>query len=156
MMNKALFTSRNQEWETPQRLFDELNEEFNFTIDLAANSENHKVKRYYNLEHNSLQQYWSNERAFLNPPYGRQMGRWIKKCAETQKYNKQLSIPPLAIDSPVIVALLPARTCTRWFHEYIYNKPNVTVRFLKGRLKFELGGETVGTAPFPSMVIIWR
>lgn len=155
MINRALFTS-HQEWETPQELFDRLNEEFNFTIDLAGNSINHKLQHYYNLEQNSLKQDWSNQRAFLNPPYGK-IGQWLKKCAETQQENKQLVIPPYDISLRVIVALLPSRTDTKWFHEYCYNKPDVDIRFIKGRLKFELGGEPVrNSAPFPSMIVIWR
>lgn len=155
MINRALFTSKNHEWETPQELFEQLNEEFNFTIDLAANSINHKLQRYYNLEHNALKQDWSNERAFLNPPYGRKIEQWIKKCDETQQKNKRLVIPPFNISSSVIVALLPARTDTKWFHEYCY-KPGVNIRFIKGRLKFEVGGEAENSAPFPSMIVIWK
>lgn len=157
MINRALFTSKNQEWETPQELFNQLNEEFNFTIDLAGNSINHKLQHYYNLEQDSLKQDWSNQRAFLNPPYGRKIGQWIKKCAKTQQENRQLVIPPYDIGLPVIVALLPARTSNNWFHKYCYNQPGVDVRFIKGRLKFELGGEPVeNSAPFPSMIVIWR
>ncbi len=76
----------------------------------------------------------------MNPPYGRQVGEWIRKARES------------ASAGATVVALLPARTDTKWFHEFIYYS-NAEIRFLKGRLKF---GRSTENAPFPNMVVIWR
>ena len=85
------------------------------------------------------------ETVFCNPPYGRNItGKWVKKAHDTLKSARNRT---------VVVMLIPARTDTKWFHEYIYDKPNVEIRFLKGRLKF-VGAEH--SAPFPSMVVIFR
>lgn len=134
-MDKCLFSSKKQEWETPKWLFDELDQEFHFTIDVASNIENHKCKRYFTENENGLSQDWSNEIVWCNPPYGRKIGEWVKKASES---------------NTKVVMLLPARTDTRWFHDYIYNKAEV--RFLKGRLKF-VGSEN--SAPFPSMIVVY-
>ncbi len=140
MITKGMLTSGRDNWETPQKLFDELNKEFNFTIDAAADVENHKCERYYTREENGLEKSWKGERVFLNPPYGRELPKWVKKAAEEAK-NK----------STIIVMLIPARTDTHWFHDYIYKKAEI--RFIKGRLKF---GDAKNSAPFPSMVVIFR
>ena len=79
---------------------------------------------------------------FCNPPYGRAIKDWVKKSSEeAQKPNT------------IVVMLIPARTDTKYFHDYIYQKPNVDVRFIKGRLKF---GNSGNSAPFPSMVVVFR
>ena len=135
-MNKILFSSNKEDWETPQDLFNELNKEFNFTVDVASSKENHKCNRYYTEKDNGLKQNWDNEIVWCNPPYGRKIGDWVKKASESKT---------------TVVMLLPARTDTKWFHEYIYNKAEV--RFIKGRLKF---GNSVNSAPFPSMIVIFK
>lgn len=140
MITKGMLTSKRNNWETPQKLFDELNKEFNFTIDAAADAENRKCERYYTKQENAPEKSWKNERVFLNPPYGRELPKWVKKAAEEAK-NK----------NTIIVMLIPARTDTKWFHDYIYKKAEI--RFIKGRLKFGDGGKD---APFPSMVVIFR
>src|SRR3990167_1926524 len=118
MLNKGLYSSRTSEWETPQKLFDELNKEFHFTLDPCATKENAKCKKFYTKEDDGLSKDWLNERVFMNPPYGREIGKWVKKASE----------------GGLVVCLLPARTDTRWFHDYIYKKANI--RFIKGRFKF--------------------
>ena len=135
-MNKILFSSNKEDWETPQDLFNELNKEFNFTVDVASSEQNHKCKRYYTEKENGLIQNWDNETVWCNPPYGRKIGDWVKKASES---------------NATVVMLLPARTDTKWFHEYIYNKAEI--RFIKGRLKF---GNSVNSAPFPSIIVIFR
>ena len=135
-MNKILFSSDKEDWETPQDLFNELNKEFNFTIDVASSEQNHKCKRYYTEKENGLIQNWDNEIVWCNPPYGRKIGDWVKKASESKA---------------TVVMLLPARTDTKWFHEYIYNKAKI--RFIKGRLKF---GNSINSAPFPSMIVIFK
>lgn len=144
-ISNVLFSSAKDYWETPQKLFDSLNEEFNFTIDVAANETNHKLPRYFTKETDALAQDWGGEIAFCNPPYGRNILLWVKKCKEEAEKPNTL-----------VVMLIPARTDTRWFHEYIWNKANVEIRFLRGRLKFELQGETLDSAPFPSMIVIFK
>ena len=137
-MNKVLFSSKSNEWETPKELFDELNKEFNFTLDPCANEKNHKCNKYFTKEQNGLIQDWSNEIVFCNPPYGREIYDWVKKCSEEQKHS-------------TIVLLIPSRTDTKYFHEFLYKKENVELRFLKGRLKF---GNSKNPAPFPSLIAV--
>ena len=119
----------------PQDVFDKLNGEFSFTLDPCANDTNHKCKKYFTKTENGLLQNWDDEIVFCNPPYGREIGKWVKKAAESKA---------------TVVMLLPARTDTKWFHDYIYEKAEI--RFIKGRLKF---GEAQNSAPFPSMVVIF-
>jgi len=135
-MNRGLFTSNTPEWATPQKLFDELNSEFQFTLDPCATKENAKCAKFYTKEDDGLSKDWSKERVFMNPPYGRVIGDWVKKAAT---------------GGGLVVCLLPARTDTRWFHDYIYGKAEI--RFIKGRLKF---GDGRNSAPFPSMIVIFN
>jgi site-specific DNA-methyltransferase (adenine-specific) len=128
------FSSKTNEWSTPQDFFDELNKEFNFNLDPCATSQNHKCKLYYSS--GGLEKTWDNFRVFCNPPYGREIGKWVKKASEAR--------------GGIVVMLIPARTDTTYFHKYIYHKTKI--RFLKGRLKF--GGKS--SAPFPSMVVIFK
>lgn len=152
MNRELMFSSRTDDWSTPQALFDELNEEFSFETDVCATAENTKCSIYIPPELDGLAASWGpffNLRNVLwcNPPYGRGIGKWVQKASETVA-----KVHPVA-GSCVVVMLLPARTDTRWFHDYIYKKPNVEVRFLKGRLKF---GGCTNNAPFPSMIVIFR
>lgn len=139
MLNNGLFTSKTDLWATPKAFFDQLNKEFKFTLDPCATKENAKCKKFYTEADNGLAQSWDNERVFMNPPYGKTISQWIKKASEVR--------------GGVVVCLLPARTDTRYFHDYIYQKKNVEIRFIKGRLKF---GDSKNSAPFPSMVVIFR
>ena len=143
-MNKGLFTSNTDQWATPQWFYDELNKEFNFNLDPCADEHNHKCEKYFNKEQNGLAQDWNGYRVFCNPPHGREIGKWVKKAHDTNRDSNSL-----------IVMLLPARTDTKWFHDYIYGKAEI--RFLRGRLKFEdENGAAMNPAPFPSMVVIYR
>lgn len=139
MISKALFSSKSDEWETPQDFFDKLNEEFNFDLDPCASDQNHKCARYFTKEDDGLRQDWGGCRVFCNPPYGRLMIRWARKCYEESRKP-----------GTVVVMLAHARTDTRWFHEFCYGKAEL--RFIKGRLHF--GG--ADRAPFPSMVAIYK
>ena len=139
-MNHALFSSNSCEWETPLELFKKLNNEFCFTLDPCASPENAKCIKYYTKEHNGLNQDWSRQRVYCNPPYGREIGKWVKKCHDESKSNNALC-----------VMLIPARTDTAWFHDYVYNKAEI--RFLRGRLKFS---NHKNSAPFPSMIVIFK
>jgi site-specific DNA-methyltransferase (adenine-specific) len=131
------FSSKTNEWATPQSFFDELNREFNFTLDPCANESNAKCRKYFTQSDDGLSKSWNKEIVFCNPPYGREIGKWVKKASEAR--------------GGVVVMLIPARTDTKYFHEYIYNKAEI--RFIKGRLKF---GGCKNSAPFPSMVVIYR
>lgn len=131
------FSSQSNEWSTPQTFFDELNKEFNFTLDPCATKENAKCVKFYTKEDNGLTQSWDSEIVFCNPPYGREIKHWVKKASESV--------------GGIVVLLIPARTDTAYFHDYIYNKSEI--RFIRGRLKF---GGHANSAPFPSMVVIFR
>lgn len=124
-MDKVLFSSKSDDWETPQLLFDNLNKIYNFTLDPCASYLNHKCGFYYNKIHNGLQQSWENEIVFMNPPYSRNnLKLWIKKAHDEVLFN----------NCKLVIALIPARTDTIYFHDYIYNK--FEIQFLKGRIKF--------------------
>lgn len=133
------FSSQSNEWSTPQDFFDKLNDEFGFGLDVCATEENTKCFQYYTKEQNGLEQDWDNSTVWCNPPYGREIGKWVKKASEARGGQ--------------VIMLIPARTDTKYFHEYVYKKKNVEVRFLKGRLKF--GGHK-NSAPFPSMLVIFK
>ena len=138
-MNTAvMFSSNTDMWATPQDFFDVINKEFNFTVDVCATAENTKCSLFFTPEQDGLMQKWEGV-CYMNPPYGRSIGKWIQKAYNSSK------------EGAVVVGLLPARTDTKWFHEYIYNKAEI--RFIKGRLKF---GGCKNSAPFPSMIVIWR
>ena len=132
---KTMFSSASDDWATPQDFFDELDQEFDFTLDPCASEINNKSAKFYTKEQDGLLQNWGGERVFCNPPYGRGIEKWVEKCSKCE----------------LAVMLIPARTDTKWFHEYIYGKAEV--RFIKGRLKF---GDQKNSAPFPSMVVVFR
>lgn len=143
------FSSEKQDWATPQKFFDEMNAKYGpFDLDVCATEENKKCDIYYSPDISGLTHPWAGmvdshfiPKCWMNPPYGRGLGDWIKKAYdESQK-------------GCFVVALLPARTDTRYFHEYIYNKPGVTIEFLRGRLKF---GDAKNSAPFPSMIVVFN
>ena len=138
---EALYTSGSDEWATPQDLFDALDATFHFTLDPCATPENAKCAKFYTKEQDGLKQDWGGAVIWCNPPYGREIGKWIQKCAEHRG---------------VAVMLIPARTDTRWWHSYIDKNPDAHVYFIKGRLKF---GNGKNPAPFPSAIIVytnWR
>lgn len=141
MNTEVMFSSKTDQWATPQAFFDELNEEFSFTLDPCADEFNHKCEKYFTKEQDGLVQDWGGETVFCNPPYGREIPLWVKKCYDEVRSG----------GCPVAVMLIPARTDTRWFHEYIYGKAEI--RFIKGRLKF---GESANSAPFPSMLCVFK
>ena len=141
MLNNGLMSSKSCEWATPQKFYEELNNEFVFDLDPCATIENHKCDTFYTKEINGLKRSWSGHRVFCNPPYGKEIGKWVEKA-----YKENL------LNNVFIVMLLPARTDTKWFHNWIYKKSNAEIRFIKGRLKFNDGKQS---APFPSMIVIY-
>ena len=141
MLNEALFSSQKDDWETPQDFYDRLNDEFHFTLDPCSDDNNCKCDNHFTKDDDGLQQDWGGQIVFCNPPYGRKStGEWIKKCYEE-------SLKP----DTTVVMLIPARTDTAAFHDYIYGKAEI--RFVRGRLKF---GGSKDSAPFPSMVVVFR
>jgi len=136
---QVLFSSATGEWATPTLLFQDLDQEFRFELDAAASEANAKCPRFYTKKRDGLARPWAPLRTFVNPPYGRAVGCWVLKAYTEWKRGA------------LVVMLLPVRTCTGWFHQFIYHQAEI--RFLKGRLKF--GGAKNG-APFPSMIVIFR
>ena len=134
-------SSNSNEWETPQDLFDELDAEFHFTLDPCATKENAKCERFYTKKDDGIFQSWEDEIVFMNPPYGREIGKWVERAYWA------------SLHGIVVVGLIPARTDTRYWHDYIHGKAEI--RFIKGRLYFTNNGKT-GRAPFPSAIVIWR
>ena len=141
MNTEVMFSSKTDLWETPQDFFDRLNNEFHFTLDVCALPKNAKCAQFYTPEQDGLSQPWEKDVCWCNPPYGRQIGQWVRRAWLSSAVGA------------TVVMLLPARTDTNWFHEYIYNISRVEIRFIRGRLKF---GESKNGAPFPSMVVIFR
>mgnify|MGYP001735844585 FL=1 len=145
-LNPALFSSVKMDWATPQAFFDALDAEFHFTLDPCASPGNAKCGKFYTIADNGpetdgLSQSWDRGGAvFCNPPYGRAIYDWVFKCwRESRK------------PGTTVVLLIPVRTDTRYFHEFIYRKAR-EIRFIRGRLRF---GDGTAPAPFPSMVVIF-
>lgn len=132
------FSSKTDEWATPQAMFDSLNREFHFTLDVCATKQNAKCGQYFTREEQGLAQQWRGT-CWMNPPYGREIGKWVAKAANTAWSGLG-----------TVVCLLPARTDTRWWHEYC---AKAELRFIRGRLKF---GTSKNSAPFPSAIVIFR
>jgi site-specific DNA-methyltransferase (adenine-specific) len=138
---KGMRSSKTDEWETPQWLFDELDAEFHFTIDSCATKQNAKCKRYFTKKEDGLSVDWKRgEVIFMNPPYGREIRKWVKKAFYESEYCRN-----------TIVCLLPSRTDTKWWHEYCMQADEI--RYIKGRLKFS---NSNNSAPFPSAIVIFR
>lgn len=136
-MNSGLFTSATDEWETPPAFFEEVNREFKFTLDVAANAENAKCPMFFTPSQDGLAQAWRGV-CWMNPPYGRNIGAWMQKA-----YLESL-------EGATVVCLIPSRTDTRWFHSFAMKGE---VRFIKGRLRF---GGSKDNAPFPSALVVFR
>ena len=138
MNTDLMFSSATDLWSTPQEYFDDVSKEFQFALDVCALPENAKCEKFYSPDDDGLSQKWEGV-CWMNPPYGRVIGKWVQKAYES------------AENGAVVVGLLPARTDTKWFHDFIYGKAEV--RFIRGRLRF---GGCKNPAPFPSMLVIWK
>lgn len=137
-MTEAWKSSKSNYWSTPRDLFYQLDDEFKFTLDPCATEINHKCKKYFTEEIDGLSQDWSGDRVFMNPPYGKEIGKWIKKA-----YQESLK-------GALVVCLIPSRTDTSYWHDYIQDIAEV--RFIRGRLKF---GGCKSSAPFPSAIVVF-
>lgn len=134
----ACMSSKTAIWETPQDFFDNLNMEFKFKTDVCALPENAKCDTYFTPEQDGLTQEWKGA-CWMNPPYGREISKWVKKAYES------------ALGGATVVCLLPSRTDTKWWHDYVMQSRDI--RFIKGRLKF---GGCKNSAPFPSVVVVFK
>lgn len=141
MNNDLMFSSKKQTWTTPRKLFDDLNSVFRFTLDPCASKKSALCEKFYTKKEDGLLQSWFLNRAFVNPPYKRGiLNKWVEKCAlEFECYDVEL------------VLLIPARTDTKYYHNYIFPKATA-ICFIEGRLKF---GDGKAPAPFPSALIIY-
>jgi len=135
-----MFSSKTGEWATPQDFFDKLNWRFGpFDLDPCADVSNTKCANFFTESEDGLAQDWEGFTAFVNPPYGRGIDKWIKKgYDESRKKNTK------------VVMLIPARTDTKYWHQYVMRADEVY--FVKGRLKF---GDCTNSAPFPSAVVVF-
>lgn len=128
MITKALFSSACTDYSTPADLYHELNTEFGFNDDPCP----------IIPTNDGLERPWGTV-TFVNPPYGREIGAWLRKAYEESQQGK------------TVVCLIPSRTDTKWWHEYVMKAAEI--RFLKGRLKFS-GAKN--SAPFPSAVVVFK
>lgn len=138
---RGKFDSARQDWETPGELFDRIDEEFGFTLDVAASAENRKVEAFISAEQDAMAVPWGRNVCWLNPPYGRghRLSAWVRKAYEE------------SLNGTTTVMLIPARTNTNWFHDYCL--AHGEVRFVRGRPKF--GGAEHGL-PQPLCFVIFR
>lgn len=135
MNTDVMFSSKTDLWATPQDLFDKYDSIYHFETDVCAFPENAKCKRFFTPEMDGLKQEWTGV-CWCNPPYGRQIGKWVEKAVKS---------------FATVVMLLPARTDTKWFHDWCL--PYGKIEFLRGRLKF---GGCANSTPFPSMIVIFE
>jgi len=137
------FSSDRDDWETPPETFANLDATFHFDIDVCATAENTKCRKFYTPEDNGLLMPWAPLVCWMNPPYGHVIKDWVAKAHRE------------AGCGATVVGLLPSRTDTTWFHSHIYNG-HAEIEFIKGRLRFWLDGKKGGSAPFPSMIVVWK
>jgi phage N-6-adenine-methyltransferase len=138
-------TSDRTDWETPRELFDRLDAFWHFDLDVAASDTNHLCADYYTKETDGLAHSWAGRRVWCNPPYGKQIGDWARKAYEETRDGRTL-----------VIMLVPARTDTRWYHDYIQGHA-AEVKFIRGRLKYTLGGGSAEqrTIPFDACQVGW-
>ena len=137
-LSRVLYSSATDEWATPRAFFARLNRRYHFTLDPCATADNATCPTYFTKADDGLKQNWGTHRVFCNPRYGRAIGAWVRKCFEAAQAGA------------LVVLFVPARTDTRWFHDWIEGKAEV--QFLRGRVRF---GQTADNAPFPSMLAVY-
>lgn len=136
---RATTIGRNDDWGTPQALFDALDGEFRFDVDVCAHEGNRKCETYWTLEDDGLAQDWTGKRCFMNPPYGRTIGAWVRKAADSASEG----------GGTVVVGLLPCRTDAKWWGDVMRASE---IRLIRGRLRYSDGPQA---APFPSCIVVW-
>lgn len=143
MISKALMSSNRMDWETPPEIFNPLNDEFHFTLDVCATNENHKCEYWITPEEDGLYINWASEYApsvcWMNPPYGREIGKWVKRAYEQSQKGA------------TVVCLVPSRTDTAWWHDWAMNATEI--RYIRGRIRFV---DAPYSAPFPSAILVFR
>ena len=139
MNTDLMFSSATDQWPTPQTFFDVWAARFVFELDVCADAGNAKCSRFFSVDDDGLAQSWAPAVCWMNPPYGREIGKWVRKACEESRRGA------------TVVCLLPARTDTAWWHDYVI--PHAEVTFVRGRLKF---GSAKAGAPFPSAVAVFR
>lgn len=139
---KTMFSSKSNEWGTPPDFFARLNKKFNFTLDPCCTVNTAKCEKYFTREDDGLSKSWANEVVFVNPPYG-DISKWVKKAYEESTQS-----------NATVVMLIPSRTDTRYWHDYIMEGANM-IYFVKGRLKFTNHNDKQNAAPFPSAVVVF-
>lgn len=151
-----MFSAESVEWETPQIIFDYLDNIYRFTLDPCCHKKTAKCKKFYTKQDDGLSKSWKGETVFMNPPYGREISKWIMKAWEESE-----------MDDITIVCLVPARTDTKWWHNYCMFADKIT--FIKGRLKFNkwkyvytssgkryINIVDTNSAPFPSAIVVFN
>ena len=131
------FSSKTDMWSTPQSFFNKYNEKYNFNLDVCASEDNAKSAKYFTETDDGLQQEWEGV-CWMNPPYGREIKKWMEKAYKS------------SLKGATVVCLVPARTDTIWWHEYAMKGE---IEFIKGRLKF---GNSKNSAPFPSAIVVFK
>lgn len=139
----AIPLAGRHDWATPQALFDRLNAEFGFTVDVCALPDNAKCARFFTPEDDGLQMNWRDEIAWMNPPYGLALRDWMYKAYTESRWN-----------GATVVCLVPSRTDTKWWHEYAEKASER--RFVRGRVAFSACGGHSNHPPFASAIIIFR
>lgn len=144
--NNGRYNGNGREWETPPEVFEQLDDEFHFTLDPCATAKNHKCPRYF-TEHDicvpdGLEADWGVDHVFMNPPYGREVAAWTRKAREA------------AEQGALVVGLLPASTDLAWWHEDVVG--HAEVRYIRGRVRFLTGGPYRASGFFASVIVIWR
>jgi len=139
----TLFSSASNEWVTPQPLFDALNAEFGFDLDAAASPANAKCEAFLTCDDDALSVPWHTRASsvWLNPPYGRGIGRWVQKAYDESRQGCR------------VVVLVMARCDTRWWHQWATRAAEI--RFIHGRIWFLQGAKSVSAAPAPSAVLVF-
>lgn len=137
-MNRSVhFSSKTDLWRTPAAFFATLHGKWGFTLDVCATPENAQLQKFFTEADDGLKQDWGTNRCWMNPPYGRTIGSWMRKAYES------------SLQGALVVCLVPARTDTAWWHDYSMKGE---IQFLRGRLKF---GDHVNAAPFPSALVVF-
>ena len=132
------FSSKTDEWGTPPDFFAAQDAEHHFTLDVCATAQNARCAAFFTRADDGLTKDWASERCWMNPPYGRVIGDWMRKAYES------------SLAGALVVCLVPARTDTAWWHDYAAKGDVV---FIRGRLKFQGGASS---APFPSAVVVFK
>lgn len=142
-INAGLMSSNRDDWETPRDLFDRCDAIWHFDLDVASSDENALCEGHFTKEDDGLSKDWSGHTVWCNPPYGREIGAWVEKCAtESEK------------PGTVVVALIPNRTDTGWYQQWVMPHAAEIVP-LAGRVRFCIDGDPQQSAPFPSALVRW-